>query len=95
MARCVSCGANAGPEEWRKWCKRCYALNKREEEDQLRQQLAYYRSECERLHTELMFAEGIPADKLKLLIQLCHPDKHNGSKASNSITQWLLERRAK
>ncbi|MBC8284899.1 MAG: hypothetical protein H8E32_13870 [Nitrospinae bacterium] len=29
------------------------------------------------------------------LIQLCHPDKHKGSKLSNEVTRWLLEEREK
>ena len=27
------------------------------------------------------------------LIQLCHPDRHNGSKRSTELTKWLLELR--
>jgi len=27
------------------------------------------------------------------LVQLCHPDKHNGSKASTEATRWLMENR--
>lgn len=40
-------------------------------------------------------AESIPPDLLKVLLLLCHPDKHNGSKASTKATQWLLEQRGK
>lgn len=36
---------------------------------------------------------GIPADMLKRLIMLCHPDRHDSSKASTIATQWLLEQR--
>jgi hypothetical protein len=35
----------------------------------------------------------IPADMLKRLIMLCHPDKHAGSALSTSITKQLLELR--
>jgi hypothetical protein len=38
-------------------------------------------------------AAPIPEDKLKKMIMLCHPDKHNGSKTSTEITQWLLSLR--
>ncbi|MEB4589520.1 hypothetical protein VSS37_00875 [Candidatus Thiothrix sp. Deng01] len=38
---------------------------------------------------------AIPADMLKRLIHLCHPDKHNGSQASLLATQWLLEQRGR
>lgn len=27
------------------------------------------------------------------LVQLCHPDKHNGSKTSTEATKWLMENR--
>lgn len=33
---------------------------------------------------------GIPADMLRRLIQLCHPDKHGGSAASTKATEYLL-----
>lgn len=36
---------------------------------------------------------GIPADMLRRLIMLCHPDRHDNSKASTIATQWLLEQR--
>jgi hypothetical protein len=38
---------------------------------------------------------GIPADMLKRLIQLCHPDKHGSSKASTTATEWLLQQRGR
>lgn len=38
---------------------------------------------------------GIPADMLKRLIHLCHPDKHDGSKASTTATEWLLQQRGR
>ncbi|MEN9503065.1 MAG: hypothetical protein RI964_2350 [Pseudomonadota bacterium] len=38
---------------------------------------------------------AIPADMLKRLIHLCHPDKHGGSKASTLATEWLLQQRGR
>jgi hypothetical protein len=35
----------------------------------------------------------IPKDMMRRLIQLVHPDKHNGSEAANTATQWLLSQR--
>jgi hypothetical protein len=32
-------------------------------------------------------------DVWRRLVQLCHPDKHNGSKASTEATRWLMENR--
>jgi len=40
-------------------------------------------------------AEGIPADMLKVMLLLCHPDKHGNSQASNRVTTWLLQQRGK
>lgn len=37
--------------------------------------------------------EIIPPDVLKLLIRLCHPDKHGNSSAANRATTWLLRQR--
>ncbi len=35
-------------------------------------------------------ASGLSEPDIRLLIQLCHPDKHNGSAASAKATQLLL-----
>lgn len=34
-------------------------------------------------------------DMLKIITMLCHPDKHDGSKASNKATRYLLKIRDK
>ena len=39
-------------------------------------------------------SEPIPGDMRRLLVLLCHPDRHGGSQASNKATRWLLEQRA-
>lgn len=38
-------------------------------------------------------AGGLSQDIWRRLVQLCHPDKHNGSKASTEATRWLMENR--
>lgn len=35
----------------------------------------------------------LDSTKIRTLIQLCHPDKHGNSRASNQMTSWLLEQR--
>lgn len=35
----------------------------------------------------------IPADVLRRLLLLCHPDRHGGSAAATEATRWLLEQR--
>lgn len=37
--------------------------------------------------------QTIPPDMLKRLIQLAHPDRHGGSAAATTATQWLLQQR--
>jgi hypothetical protein len=34
-------------------------------------------------------------DMLRVLIQLCHPDRHDGSEAAKRATQWLLSLKIK
>ena len=46
--------------------------------------------ELERLRTA---AAPIPADIARLLVLLCHPDRHGNSAAANKATAWLLEQR--
>ena len=33
---------------------------------------------------------ALDIERIRKLIQLCHPDKHGGSPAANEATQWLL-----
>lgn len=47
------------------------------------------------LHNSRLTARrtAIEPAMIKRLIQLCHPDKHGGSTASQTATAWLLEQR--
>lgn len=38
-------------------------------------------------------APSIPKERIRQLLQLCHPDKHNNSLGSNDATRWLLKQR--
>lgn len=38
-------------------------------------------------------AKQFTAEELKTLLQLCHPDKHDGKESAKRITQKLLELR--
>jgi hypothetical protein len=40
-------------------------------------------------------AEAIPPEMLKVLLLLCHPDRHSSSQASNRAMTWLLQQRGK
>lgn len=37
----------------------------------------------------------ITRERLRQLLQLCHPDKHGNSQTSQDVTCWLLEVRKK
>lgn len=106
MHPCAKCGKPAGPEKWKTLCARCFTRQREaEEEHGLQAQLtraleenAALSAAVRRLLAEqndgiVPAARGIPRDKLRLLLQLCHPDKHNGSRAATEATQWLMEQK--
>ncbi len=97
MPDCTNCGAFAGEEKWRKLCGRCFRLQKQKEYESLEEELAAARADYAELRQAVKKGIGlgptIPPDRLKALIQLCHPDKHGGSKAASDMTQWLLSLR--
>jgi hypothetical protein len=39
-------------------------------------------------------ALDLDADRVRELLQLCHPDKHHGSALANKATRWLLDHHA-
>ena len=85
MPSCLACGKRVA-EDWRKLCPKCWV-------DQERAQV----NEVARLKRVVQMREGaysdIPSDRLRALIQHCHPDKHGGSPAAGEITGWLLKMR--
>lgn len=98
MKQCTHCGKWFEPKyENLKLCLSCYRKRERAleaidgieaERDALREQLL--RELAKPLTTA---PQPIPEDKLRLLIQLAHPDKHGGSRAATEITSWLLSLR--
>jgi PAS domain-containing protein len=56
-------------------------------EDSLAMEKAYNRMWMLQAHNP---ASGLSKPDIRLLLQLCHPDKHNGSAASEKATQLLL-----
>jgi hypothetical protein len=50
-------------------------------------------SDIRALQDERDRATVIPPEKLKALVQLCHPDRHGNSQAANDATVWLLAQR--
>ncbi len=42
---------------------------------------------------ERMVIPAIPGEMIRRLLQLVHPDKHDGSLAATTATKWLLQQR--
>lgn len=38
---------------------------------------------------------GLSPGKIKVLLKLCHPDKHKNSEQATEVTKWLLAQRRK
>lgn len=101
MPQCARCPAWAGDEKWRTLCRKCFSAQKKKEEKEKDRVLArlmhenqILRSANQQLRMVDRSLDGtIPMDKLKALIQLCHPDKHSGSRISTETTAWLLDQR--
>jgi hypothetical protein len=91
MRTCTTCGKSFTPRrEWERRCYACWRAERNElqalraENDTLRREFARLKSET----TPDGFAEHLPR-----LLQLAHPDRHNGSIASTTATAWLLKQR--
>ncbi len=99
LRQCERCGKAFVPKY--SYAKLCYDCWKRRQDaeklldeaegeiDRLRQIAA----EAEARAFMANRAEGIPPDMLKVLLLLCHPDRHGNSQASTKATQWLLQMR--
>lgn len=91
MTACVDCGApfyRGADEDWKVRCVPCWRRHKGLRADRLAELLA----ENDRLREHAVISAELAA-QLPRLLQLCHPDRHGGSPASVTATQWLLERR--
>ncbi|MGN6701471.1 MAG: hypothetical protein ACTHKB_00730 [Burkholderiaceae bacterium] len=107
-AECVDCGFTFRRDEsehWKTVCIPCFKERKRRESEEyearrkkVNEDFARQRANSEHFRrAEPPPFRGpppaIPAEMLKRLIMLCHPDKHGGSEMSRKATQWLLEQR--
>jgi hypothetical protein len=103
VKRCRECkGVFFAQEDWNTTCICCWKESK--EMDLLGgdRQVREFQALVEKLQEELLFQElkqalptTLKGKKLKDLIFLCHPDKHQDSKKAKEVTQWLLEQRGK
>lgn len=102
MATCDSCGEHFERQHyWQRLCWSCWRAKK----DREQRQEAYNEGYCAGLaagrkqrppepppHNDL---DDELLEHLPRLIQLCHPDRHDGSAAATAVTQWLLELRTR
>ena len=92
MTHCRACFTPLpGEPAWKTLCKSCFITAKKEEQEALREEVFSLRDQVAMLRSRSQPA--IDPSMLRTLVQLCHPDKHNGSEAANKATQWLLEQR--
>jgi hypothetical protein len=78
-ATCCDCGRgfDRDPREhWKTRCIACWAISKGVN-------LPAATKTTDPIRDELR-------DRLRPLLQLCHPDKHDGSQTANLVTSWLL-----
>jgi hypothetical protein len=88
-ARCERCRSPFWREPNARFKTQCASCFKAE-----RDQAAYLRGYQAGREAALREATGaIPADRLRQLLQVAHPDKHNGSRVAVEVTQWLLAQR--
>lgn len=73
-AHCIDCGAPFARDVDETWKVRCIACYVR-----LKRARTTAADDCDEF-----------VRNLRLLIQLCHPDKHGGSEAATRATRWLL-----
>lgn len=99
---CTSCNTSFWrdpAESWKTLCLSCWRDSKAKTDrqaDNLQIRLDKALIENAMLHRKLARLEtstGIPDGVLARMIRLCHPDKHQGSKAATEVTQWLLAQR--
>jgi len=82
---CQGCGASlVGLPAYFKKCRKCFAAEKRQEDIDTAYQTGYQAG---------LAAGSIDGARLRQLIQLCHPDRHAGSRAATDVTKWLLSMR--
>ncbi len=78
IAHCVDCGGMFTREAdatWKRLCLPCWRRTK---------------AVADPLRTAPTVQE-LDRQRVRQLLQLCHPDRHGGSPLAQTITQWLLQ----
>ncbi len=81
MAECVECGRyfhRPAGEDWRVRCVRCWLEHKGLQSER--------QPDATDIRSELN-------QNMRALLQLVHPDRHDGSEVANRVTAWLLSLR--
>ena len=96
--RCSKCGDYFETDAaWKRTCLPCWKATKNAQEGANGARTGYDLTKA--LEIELRAAKAalkaaeIPTEILRLLTQLCHPDRNNQSEASVRAMQWINERR--
>ena len=90
MSVCTHCGEWFKPKyENLRLCFDCFKKRERalEEYDDLVEEIETLRERAR------LPSLRVPPARLRQLLHLCHPDKHNNSRTATEVTQWLLELR--
>ncbi len=88
---CPLCGSMFKQDSpWKKICLKCYLKKKKKEGTYQEREKPEPTKEYIYVNRP-MYSPPIDPVMLKRLIQLCHPDKHQGSEGSNIATRFLLE----
>lgn len=98
LRQCPGCGKHFDQEEpWMRYCAMCVADKKFRAGEWNTDTFLYrlFRTAQRQLaETQDVAVEATGATlsraRVRQLLQLCHPDKHGGSKTATEITQWLL-----
>ena len=80
----TTCTCGRPKKPWAKVCFRCYVATETKRSERLGFERGLREGRAER---------AIDLPRVRTLLQLCHPDKHSGSRAATETTQWLLEMR--
>jgi hypothetical protein len=98
---CKQCGeVFDADEDWKRVCLPCWRENKAKEQGGKKSSgkgSSYGGKKFDKEFYDRVFGktQAIPADMLKTLIMLCHPDKHGGKESATRATQYLLSLRGK
>jgi hypothetical protein len=97
MTTCTHCGSYFTPKYRNmKLCFNCWQKRERafKEYDDLVREIRVLRFEVHRASENTGTGKRIPAERIRQLLRLCHPDRHHGTSretTATEVTQWLNE----